>query len=373
MKSYIKANSNISLDEIYSYRQLCIEKKFIEKNPNFQKSENPIITVIMTIYNQAHCINKGLRSIQNQSIKNIEILIIDDCSTDNSTEIIKEFQKDDPRIILISHHMNEGKIKSRANGVRFAKGFYITIIDGDDALAHKDILKHAIYIAKKGNLDITEFEEAIFDKQKFRIVGNTYSMINLTNIIYQPELKTKFFIISDNEGIRAIQSRSICAKLVKNKVFKEAINFIGTKYTDDFILTYEDTIMAIGILKVAKSYFFLKELGYYYSRDEYAENFPKLKNKVCKLNPKKKGYLGHINLLNFLLDITKNNKFDRQLVYHELISIHHYSSLVEFTNDYISTFKVLDILIKSHYLCDRQKQTLITIKTKLKNKQKGIK
>ena len=58
MKSYIQANSNISLDEIYSYRQLCRDKKYIEENPNFQKSENPIITVIITMHNQAHCIHK---------------------------------------------------------------------------------------------------------------------------------------------------------------------------------------------------------------------------------------------------------------------------------------------------------------------------
>ena len=373
MKSYIKANSNISLDEIYSYRQLCRDKKFFEGNPNFKKSENPIITVIITMHNQAHCIHKCLRSVQNQSIKNIEILIIDDCSTDNSTETINEFQKEDPRIVLFSHEMNEGPIKSRADGVRLAKGTYINIVDGDDALAHKDILKHALYVAQKGNLDIIEFQAASFKRKEFRTVVNAYSMINLTYIVYQPELKKKFFIISDNEGIRAVQSRCIYAKLVKNEVFKEALNFIGTKYTDDFILTYEDAIMAVGILQVAKSYFYLKELGYYYSRDQFGGNYPKLKNKVCKPNPKRRGGFGHMNLLHFLLDMTKNNEFDRQLVYHELISIHHYLSLVIFTNRFSYTYEVLDTLINSNYLSDRQKQRLIGIKTKIENKQKGIK
>ena len=107
----------------------------------------------MTIYNQAHCIYKGLRSVQNQSLKNIEIIIIDDCSEDNSTEVIKEYQKEDPRIILILHDTNEGEIKSRTDGIRKAKGKYITIIDGDDALIHKDILKDSFFIAKKGKLD----------------------------------------------------------------------------------------------------------------------------------------------------------------------------------------------------------------------------
>ena len=56
-----------------------LKSKKIKWYKNFQKSEKPILTVIMTMHNQAHCIHKCLRSIKNQSIKNIEILIIDDC------------------------------------------------------------------------------------------------------------------------------------------------------------------------------------------------------------------------------------------------------------------------------------------------------
>ena len=373
MVSYVNAHNNITFEEIDSFRQFSREKKFIEQNPNFQKSENPILTVIMTMHNQAHCIHKCLRSIQNQSIKNIEILIIDDCSQDNSTETIEEFQKEDPRIILVKHDMNEGPIKSRSDGVRMAKGTYITIVDGDDALAHKDILEHSLYIAQKGNLDVTEFSAAYFKRKEFKTVVNAYSRINLTNIVYQPELRTKFFIISDNEGIRAVQSRCIYAKIVKNEVFKEALKFIGTKYTDDFILQYEDTIMTVGILQVAKSYYYIKELGYYYSRDQFG-GFPKLKNKVCKPNHGKIRDLGHIKELHFLLDKLKNNEFERQLIYHELISIHHYASLIVYTNHrYSFVFEVLDALIQCRYLSNRQKQRLIDIKTRLENKKKGIK
>ena len=101
------------------------------------------------MYNQAHCIHKGIRSVQNQSIKNIEIIIVDDCSQDNGTDIIKEFQKKDKRIILKFYDMNEGEIKSRADGIRKAKGEYITIIDGEDALIHKNILKIFIYCSKR--------------------------------------------------------------------------------------------------------------------------------------------------------------------------------------------------------------------------------
>ena len=371
--SYVNSNHNISLDEIQEFRQYSREKRFIEEKPNFQKSENPIITVIITMHNQAHCLHKSLRSVQNQSIKNIEILIIDDCSRDNTTETINEFQKEDPRIVLVIHDKNEGSIKSRADGVRLAKGKYITIVDGDDALAHRNILNHSLYIAEKGSIDNVEFQAASFKNRQFRTVVNAYSMINLSNIVYQPELRTKFFVISDNEGVRAVQSRCIYAKLVKTEVFREAVEFIGKKYTDDFIVAYEDAIMAVALHQVSKSYYYMRELGYYYSRGETGA-FPKLKNKKCKPNPGKIKDMGHMKLLHFLYDRMNNNEFERQMIYHEIVSIHHYLSLVYFTtHNFNYVYEIFDPMIKCPYLSNRQKQRLIDIRTRIEKKQKKIK
>ena len=146
-------NINLTDNIFYEFLKINEENKLIEENVKFEKSKNPIISVIMTVYNQAHCLHKCLRSIQNQSLKNIEIIIVDDCSLDNSVELIKEYQKDDTRIIIIKHDANRGKIKTRSDGMRKAKGKYIASIDGDDAFIHKDILKNSLYIAEKGNLD----------------------------------------------------------------------------------------------------------------------------------------------------------------------------------------------------------------------------
>ena len=150
-------------------------KKFWEINNNnilmnkeiYEKNKNPDISIIVLMYNQANCIHKCLRSIQNQSLKNIEIIIIDDCSIDNSIEIIEEYKKTDKRIILIKHDSNDGKIKSRSEGIRKARGNYITFIDGDDAFIHKDILLNSLNIANTADLDTTEFKISLHNKQKF--------------------------------------------------------------------------------------------------------------------------------------------------------------------------------------------------------------
>ena len=88
-------NLSITKEEMNEFRNINSNNILIEKN-NFKKSLYPDVSIIMTMYNQAHCIHKGIRSVQNQSLKNIEIIIVDDCSQDNGTDVIKEFQKNDP-------------------------------------------------------------------------------------------------------------------------------------------------------------------------------------------------------------------------------------------------------------------------------------
>ena len=231
----------------------------------YRKLNSPDISIILTVYNQGYCIHKALRSIQNQSIKNLEIIIIDDCSTDNSTEIIKLYQKDDERIVFINHEINEGKIKTRTDGIKMAKGKYITILDGDDSFIHKDILYNSLFIANLADLDVVEFQILYYVNNKFIIKTNDF---NINNIIYQPELRTKFFVIKNNKSFRPIISRTITGKIIKNKIFQKVINNIGMKFTNDYILNYEDTIMAVSLYQIAKTYYLMKEPGYYYTGEK---------------------------------------------------------------------------------------------------------
>ena len=137
-KSFVEKFFHNSIAEMKKFREINY-KDSLSCN-NFQKKENPDISVIITAYNQANCFYGALRSVQNQSLKNIEIIIIDDCSLDNTTEVIQTYMKEDKRIIYVKHESNDGKIKSRSDGVRIAKGKYIMIIDGDDSLSNENIL-----------------------------------------------------------------------------------------------------------------------------------------------------------------------------------------------------------------------------------------
>lgn len=337
-------------------------------NKKYNRSEYPDISIILSVYNQDHCIHKAFRSIQNQSIKNIEIIVIDDCSSDNSVKIVESFQKNDNRIIILKHKKNEGKIKTRTEGIRIAKGKYITILDGDDTFIHSDILYDSLYIAYLANLDIVEFKASI-DGNINQIVNEYYKN---NKIIYQPELKKKFVVIKDDDSFCPIISRSICFKLIKNEILQKVVDIIGPKYTEEFMLNYEDTIMSYILFKVANSYYLMKEIGYYYSRKDKKQKL-NLKNE-CLCTNNNINTNDSIKFIYFLFERTKNNKQERKMLCHEIIAINYYLNITQMINsDFYYPLKIIEILIKSKYLSKIEKEKLINIYNNIKKKYNDIK
>ena len=306
---FFEKNQTLNNEIFEEFRNINSKNILIESNNEFKRSFNPDISVIMIMYNQAHCIYKGLRSVQNQSIKNIEIIIIDDCSEDNSTDVIKEYQKEDPRIILISHDTNEGEMKSRVDGIREAKGKYVTIIDGDDALIHKDILKNSFFIAEKAELDTVEFKGLLYKEGKPVELIKNFPLKKKSKIIYQPELR---YVFMNKQYI----NRVIWGKLLKKELFKKILTYLGPEYTDDYNNEAEDTIMTISLFHLAKSYYIMKEIGYYYSRDEKNNSFPK-KNKKCKENNKIKNF-GWYKYYKFLIEKSNKNLKEKKNIINEM-------------------------------------------------------
>ena len=153
-KSFIKNFFTNQISDMKKFREINC-KNILLNNISFHKKEYPDVSIIITVYNQANCFHSALRSVQNQSLKNIEIIIIDDCSLDNSAEEIEKYMKEDNRIIFLKHESNDGKIKSRSDGIRMAKGKYITIIDGDDSLSNENILYNSFTIASLADLDVS--------------------------------------------------------------------------------------------------------------------------------------------------------------------------------------------------------------------------
>ncbi len=90
-----------------------------------------MISVIVPIYNAEKYLNKCLTSIVNQTYRELEIILVNDGSTDESLAICEKYKQDDDRIVIVNKH-NEGLVRARKDGIRMAKGEYITFVDADD-------------------------------------------------------------------------------------------------------------------------------------------------------------------------------------------------------------------------------------------------
>ena len=151
------------------------------------------ISVIVPVYNVEDYLKECLDSIINQTLKEIEILCIDDCGTDNSIDILKEYAKKDDRIRIISHKENKGLGPARNTGIKESKGEYISFIDSDDYIS-RDYLENLYNTIIKYDTDIVS---TINIK---RVVGEAISLYSI-NINKYLSIFQKIFNKNHFEGI----------------------------------------------------------------------------------------------------------------------------------------------------------------------------
>ena len=122
------------IKKIENFFAFCNNYQLIKK---FQINNNPKISIISPIYNSGKFLFRFFRSIQYQYFNDIEIVLVDDCSIDNSIEIINEYKKEDQRIQLIKNRRKKGTFIARNIGALYAKGKYIIIPDSDDIIIYQ--------------------------------------------------------------------------------------------------------------------------------------------------------------------------------------------------------------------------------------------
>ena len=110
-----------------------------------------LVSIIIPVYNVQEYLKKCLDSVINQTYKNIEIIIVNDGSTDNSYDICKEYEEKDPRVLIINQK-NKGLSNARNTGMNKVSGDYIYFVDSDDWL-RTDAVEISINLAKKYNAD----------------------------------------------------------------------------------------------------------------------------------------------------------------------------------------------------------------------------
>ena len=131
----------------------------------------PKVSVIIPVYNVEKYLRECLDSVVNQTLKDIEIILVDDGSTDSSLSICNEYAKKDSRITVLQQD-HKGAGAARNKGLEIAQGEYLSILDSDDFF-ELDMLENMLNEAKKYNLDICICDSQDFDMRLQKIYDNT--------------------------------------------------------------------------------------------------------------------------------------------------------------------------------------------------------
>jgi teichuronic acid biosynthesis glycosyltransferase TuaG len=202
--------------------------------------DSPLISIVITTYNSSSTIVETLNSVINQTYKKFEILIFDDCSTDNTVEIISVFflNYSIENLIFTSPTNTGGPATGRNWGINNAKGKYICFLDADDVWMNEKLEKQ-IKIIEDKNIDVVSSNAEVLNGNPFPVYFgflNIWSQIFRNRIILSSSMVNRNTILSDNI------------------YFNESKNYISVEDYDFFL----------KILLNKKNIFVMKEKLLYY-------------------------------------------------------------------------------------------------------------
>lgn len=235
----------------------------------------PLISVIVPVYKVEEYLPRCLNSICRQSLKEIEIILVDDASPDRCGEICEQYAAKDSRCKVIHHTENKGLSAARNTGIRQASADYLMFVDSDDWV-HEDFCKAAYECAVNNHADLVMFNYQLFQGKTFKRFGHN-------------NIKTGYK--SREEGIELLLLLRNYA--VWNKLFCKKL-FDGVCFPEGYL--FEDVGTTYKLFWKATSIYYLDKSLYYYYRNPKSITLSKMSSKA--LND---WFEMHLQLYNGLL------------------------------------------------------------------------
>lgn len=263
-----------------------------------------MISVIVPVYNVEKYLEECLDSIQNQTYSNIEIILVNDGSTDNSKEICEKYCKQDSRFKLINQ-TNQGQSVARNNGIAASTGEFIVFVDSDDIIRRNYLEKLMQYMTEE--VDIVE--------SKFTIQKNEFFNENNKAI-------TVIFEGDSKEAVKAVPKHVLSVNPV-TKLYRRSI-VEAVPYLEGYI--FEDIYSGVGVLKYIRRIIKLDYVGYYYRQHgtstmhrtftpknldvfTVSDKLIELYSDRQELIPYIGGYLVHVTTMHYQDYIRKSNPY----------------------------------------------------------------
>ena len=262
---------------------------------SFNKIKNPKLSIIIPIHNKETYINRMLRSIQNQNLKEIEIIFIDDYSKDKGTKLLEEYSRLDKRITIIKNTKYEGTLSSFVKGINKAKADYSLLFTPEDMLLSN--LKYLYNISINKSKDINDFSYF------YGTINNINEEVKMEKReLYQPNIREIIFL-------NYYRETSLSNKIMKTSILKSAVKTIEKEYLKTLLEYHWDKILFLYIFSRANSYISFPDL--------YIQFHTDIDNKYNINKDYNELFESSIYLFKFLSDLnyTSNETFNLHINY----------------------------------------------------------
>lgn len=209
-----------------------------------------LVSIIIPVYNTEKWLSRCINSIISQTYKEIEIIIVNDGSSDKSEEIIKTYAEKDKRIVFINQE-NHGVSYSRNIGISISKGEYVAFVDSDDYIVEDYIEKLTHCMTKGVDLVICGYDE-VFIHENTLLTSSTHILDKSKTLLLTGNIYTDLYYVREYVN-------SPCLKLYRKKHIIEH----NIRFPDDMI-TGEDYIFNLNFYQYVSKYIFLPYAGYHY-------------------------------------------------------------------------------------------------------------
>lgn len=214
---------------------IILVKKSMNKNLSNKNKE--LISIISPVYNNSHHLPTCIESVLSQNYDNWELILIDDCSNDESKHIIELYQKKDSRIKGLFLKENVGAGKCRNIGIDYSTGDYLAFLDSDDYWHEEKLEKHVMFV-KKHNYSFSYTAYTVVNEKGegrgyFKVPKKLgYKQLTLNNYILTSTVLVKRSFLSDTrfEAIRTRQDWILFLELLKKGEYSYGLNDLLTNY-----------------------------------------------------------------------------------------------------------------------------------------------
>ena len=246
-------------------------KGLLATKHKFQLSENPKISIVIPMYNEEKNALGVIRSIQNQSTEDLEIVIVNDNSNDNTLKVLKKLKEEDPRITIYTNKSNRGVIYNRIFGALKSKGEYITFLDADDGLCNYQILEKAYKIATENydeKIDMIHYQTcgAVVDQNGEMgnfILFNTFNPKVFNIVLHQPDISLNYF--QGTNGITG--SGFVFDRMFSKELMRRTADYIGAEYWNQNLIFSDDFLLCYAAMRMTNSLVCIGEIGYWHNFD----------------------------------------------------------------------------------------------------------